>query len=247
MLDLTPEHFNRLIRMRKRNLPVRLEVQLESSFGPHVGTENVLAELRGGDKADEVVIVGAHLDSWHGGTGATDNAVGVATVLEAMRILTSIRAPLRRSVLVAFWGGEELGLAGSRAFVRRYSADQAAKVSGYLNIDYGSGRIRGLYLQGNVRLKSLFDEWLSGLGDGTLVATLRTTLGSDQASFERAGIPGLSFVQDPLDYEQRTHHTSMDVGDYVTVDDVRANATILAGVIVRVANADDLLPRNEPQ
>jgi carboxypeptidase Q len=220
---------------------------LESSFGPHVGTENVLAELRGGDKADEVVIVGAHLDSWHGGTGATDNAVGVATVLEAMRILTSIRAPLRRSVLVAFWGGEELGLGGSRAFVRRYSADQAAKVSGYLNIDYGSGRIRGVYLQGNARLKPLFDEWLSGLGDGTLVATLRTTLGSDQASFERAGIPGLSFVQDPLDYEQRTHHTSMDVGDYVTIDDVRANATILAGVIVRVANADDLLPRHEPQ
>ena len=253
MADLAPEHFNRLLRLVQRKVPVRLEMNLESSFHPHSGTENVLGEMPGSDRSDEVVLVGAHLDSWHGATGATDNAIGVAIVLEAVRILTTVRVPLRRSVHIAFWGGEEVfNLAGSRGYVQRYLVDRNGqpndahrKLSAYLNVDYGSGRIRGIYLQGNEKLEPLFDSWLAGVADGTLVATRRTTLGSDQAAFERVGIPGLSFIQDPLNYEQRTHHTNMDEPDYIVLDDARQSAATLATVIYKIANADALLPRKD--
>jgi carboxypeptidase Q len=250
MIDLAPEHFNRILRLAQRAIPVRLEVNLASSVHEPAGIANVIGEIPGGDGSQEVVIVGAHLDSWHGGTGATDNAAGVAAVLEAVRTLTTLRVPLRRTVQIAFWGGEELGRVGSRGYVQRYllhadgtPTEAARRVSAYLNLDYGSGRIRGIYLQGNEALKPLFDEWLIGVGDGGLVATLRSTLGSDQATFERIGAPGLSFIQDPLNYEQRTHHTTMDVSDYVVVDDVKDSAATLASVIYRIANADALLPR----
>ena len=251
MLDMTPEHFNRLLRLTQRKIPVRLEVRLDSQFHEHTGTENVIGEVTGNERADEVVLVGAHIDSWHGGTGATDNAAGVATVLEAVRLLSTMQPTLRRSVHVAFWGGEELfNFAGSRGYAQRYLLDPTGqpndahrRLSAYLNLDYGSGRIRGIYLQGNDKLKPLFDTWLSGIGDGSLVATTRTTLGSDQATFERIGIPGLSFVQDPLNYEQRTHHTTMDEPDYVVLSDLRQSAATLANVIYRIANADSLLPR----
>jgi Zn-dependent M28 family amino/carboxypeptidase len=250
MFSLAPEHYNRLLRLLRRNVAVRLEAHLEAAFHERKGTENVIAEIRGGDNAEEVVLVGAHLDSWHGGTGATDNAVGVAAVLEAARILATLPAPPRRTVQVAFWGGEELGLAGSQGYVRRYLVDRNGgkteawqKLSAYFNLDYGAGRIRGVYLQGNSQLKPLFDEWLAQIGDGELVATLRTTLGSDQASFERVGVPGLSFVQDPLSYEVRTHHTNMDEADYVSLDNLGSNAATLAAVIYAVANADQMLPR----
>jgi Zn-dependent M28 family amino/carboxypeptidase len=215
-----------------------------------MGIENVLAEIPGGDKADEAVLVGAHLDSWHGGTGATDNAANVATLLEAARILAALPIPPRRTVQFAFWDGEELGLAGSRGYVRQHlvhaNGEQTAahsKLSAYFNLDYGAGRIRGVYLQGNARLKPLFGQWLAPIGDGSLIATLRSTLGSDQASFEKIGIPGLSFVQDPLSYEARTHHTNMDDASYVSIDDLRANADVLAAVIQAVANAEAMLPR----
>ena len=249
-LDLTPEHYNRLLRLVLRGIPVRLEVHLDASFTASRGTENVLAEIPGGDKADEVVLVGAHLDSWHGGTGATDNAANVATLLKAARTLAALPAPPRRTVQIAFWDGEELGLAGSRGYVREHLVDTSGektgayrKISAYLNLDYGAGPIRGVYLQGNAHLKPLFDRWLASIGDGKLVATLRTTLGSDQASFERIGIPGLSFVQDPMSYEARTHHTNMDEASYASIDDLLANAVTLAAVIQAVANADEMLPR----
>jgi Zn-dependent M28 family amino/carboxypeptidase len=254
MFDLAPEHFNRLLRLALRNVPVRLEVRLDSQFHEPAGTENVLGEILGGDKADEVVLVGAHVDSWHVGTGATDNAAGVAAVLEAVRILTTLRVPLRRTVRIAFWGGEELGRLGSRGYVASYLIGPTGtrlpeydKLSGYLNIDYGSGRIRGVYLQGSAPLKPLLEPWLRGLGDGGLVATVRSTLGSDQASFERVGIPGLSFIQDPLNYEQRTHHTNMDHADYVLADDVADSAATVAALIYRVANAPATLPRKAAQ
>jgi hypothetical protein len=251
MFNLAPEHYNRLLRLVRRGIAVELEAQLESRFHEHVGTENLFGELRGSDRADEVVIVGAHLDSWHGGTGASDNAIGVAVVLEAARILTALPAPFRRTVVFAFWGGEELGLAGSRAYVDRYLTSpstgeltpQGNRVSSYINLDYGGGRIRGIYLQGNRALKPLFDGWLAGVGDGTLVSTLNVTLGSDQGSFERAGIPGLSFIQDPMNYERRTHHTNMDDRDHVRLEDAQYNAATLASIIYRIANAENPLPR----
>ncbi len=250
MFDLAPEHFNRLLRFVQRGMPAKLEVNLQASNHEPAGTENILGEIPGTDRADEIVLVGAHLDSWHGATGATDNAVNVAVVLEALRILRTAHVPLRRSIQVAFWGGEEFGLAGSKAYVQQHLVDQSGghtaawdKVSCYLNLDYGSGRIRGIYLQGNVALKPLVDHWLPDLGDGTLVATLRSTLGSDQASFDRVGLPGLSFIQDPLDYESRTHHSTMDTSDYVIVDDMKDSAVTLASVIYKLANTDARLPR----
>ena len=161
----------------------------------------------------------------------------------------------RLEPMLAFWQGEELfNLAGSRGYIQRHLIDERGqpttahqRVSAYLNLDYGSGRIRGLYLQGNQALKPLFDRWLADIGDGTLVATLRTTLGSDQGAFEATGIPGLSFIQDPLNYEQRTHHTNMDEPDYVVLEDARASAVALASIIYEIANAADLLPRKGPK
>lgn len=250
-VDLTPEHFNRLLSFAQRGENAEIEVDVHVQTTAASGIHSVIGDLPGSDRADEVVMVGAHLDSLPGATGATDNATGVVTVLEALRLLTARHTPLRRTVRVAFWGGEELGLQGSRAYVRHQLQDDqghptpsAARVSAYFNLDYGSGRIRGVYLQGRRPLKPLFDRWLGEIdGQGELVATLRTTLGSDQAMFERAGIPGLSFVQDPLDYETRTHHSTMDLSDYVRIPDVAASATTLAAILERVANAPDLLPR----
>jgi hypothetical protein len=250
-VDLTPEHFNRLLSFAQRGEAAEIELEVDVQMTTASGIHSVIGDLPGSDRADELVMVGAHLDSLHGATGATDNATGVVTVLEALRLLAARHTPLRRTVRVAFWGGEELGLQGSRAYVRRHLQDDegrptpiAARLSAYFNLDYGSGRIRGVYLQGRRPLKPLFDTWLREIDShGGLVATLRTTLGSDQASFERAGIPGLSFVQDPLDYEMRTHHTTMDLRDYVRVPDVAGSAAVLAAVLERVANAPDLLPR----
>ncbi|HVZ20449.1 MAG TPA: M20/M25/M40 family metallo-hydrolase [Vicinamibacterales bacterium] len=250
-VDLTPEHFNRLLSFAQRGENAEIELNVEVQTTTASGIHSVIGDLAGSDRADEIVMVGAHLDSLPGATGATDNATGVVTVLEALRLLVARNTPLRRTVRVAFWGGEELGLQGSRAYVRRHLQDDqgrptpsAARLSAYFNLDYGSGRIRGVYLQGRRSLKPLFDRWLGEIDSrGELVATLRTTLGSDQAMFERAGVPGLSFVQDPLDYEMRTHHTTMDLSDYVRIPDVAASAATLAAILERVANAPDLLPR----
>jgi carboxypeptidase Q len=251
-VDLTPEHYNRLLAYAQRGESVEIELEVDVQFTPASGIRSVLGDLPGSGHADEVVMVGAHLDSLHGATGATDNAAGVVALLEAIRLLTTRATPLQRTVRVAFWGGEELGLQGSRAYVRRHLQDaegrstpSAQRLSAYFNLDYGGGRIRGVYLQGRRSLKPLFDAWLAEIGGGSgMVATLRSALGSDQAMFERAGIPGLSFVQDPLDYETRTHHTTMDLGAYVRPADLAASAATLAALLERVANAPDLLPRH---
>jgi Zn-dependent M28 family amino/carboxypeptidase len=213
------------------------------------GVRNVLAELPG-ERDDEVVIVGAHLDSLHGGTGATDNAAGVVTLLEAVRMMAARAAPWRRTVRIALWGGEELGLHGSRDYIRRHfrGADgqanaAAAQVSAYLNLDYGGGAIRGVYLQGRAPLKPLFEAWFRELPGGPFVTTLRSALGSDQGAFERAGIPGLSFVQDPLNYDTQTHHTTMDLPDHVSTDVLAASARTLAALVERLAMAPSPLPR----
>ena len=250
-VDLTPEHYNRLFAYAQRGESAEIELEVDVHFTPAAGIQSVVGDLRGSERADEIVMVGAHLDSHHGATGATDNASGVVTVLEALRLLAARDTRLRRTVRVALWGGEELGLQGSRAYIRRHLQDEhgqptpsAARLSAYFNLDYGSGRIRGVYLQGRRPLKPLFDTWLAEIGGSAgAVATLRSTLGSDQAMFERADIPGLSFIQDPLDYETRTHHTTMDLSAYVRTADIAASAATLAAVLERVANAPKLLPR----
>ena len=171
---------------------------------------NVIAELPGGKKKDEVVMLGAHLDSWHAGTGATDNAAGSAVVLEAMRILKALDLPLDRTVRLALWGGEEQGYFGSRAYVREHFADpvtmalkpEHAQLSGYFNLDNGTGKVRGVYLQGNDMMRPLFEAWLAPFRDlGVTTISNRNTGGTDHETFDQVGLPGFQFIQDPLDYE----------------------------------------------
>lgn len=248
--DLAPEHFNRIIRLLRHRVPVTLEVDLSSEFHG-AGTVNLLAEIPGTDKADELVVAGAHLDSWHGGTGATDNAVGVAVLLETARILAASGNARRRTIRFAFWDGHELGTIGSRSYAALHlkdpdsgsPKDEYGRTSCYFNLDYGAGRIRGVYLQGRMELKDTFESWLAGVDGEKLVASPRTTLGSDQATFERLGIPGISFIQDPLNYEVRTHHTSMDLPDYASPDDMMHAVRVLAHLLMEAANAEQPLPR----
>jgi carboxypeptidase Q len=252
VIDLVPEHYNLLVRLGKRKIPVRLEIELRSQFLGSAGVKNLFADIPGADKKDEFVLVGAHLDSWHCGTGATDNAGNVAVLLESARILSSLKLPLRRTIRFAFWDGHEYGLLGSRGYAEKHLVDpitnkktrEYARLSCYFNLDYGSGRIRGLYLQGRTELKKTIGSWLVKDLDGRpIILSPRTTLGSDQAIFEGVGIPGLSFVQDPLNYERRTHHTNMDVSDYISVDDLRHSVLVLTQLLYNAAMSEEPLTR----
>jgi hypothetical protein len=250
IFDLAAEHYNRIVRLLQHGVPVQIEADLQTE-SHESGVLNLLADLRGTDKRDEVVIVGAHLDSWHGGTGATDNAANVAVLLETARILAASGIRPRRTIRFAFWDGEELGLIGSRGYVARHLLDPKSgqrksaheATSCYFNIDFGGGRIRGVYLQGRTELQTTFASWLGKIAGEKLVASPRTTLGSDQASFEKAGVPGISFIQDPLDYMIRTNHTTMDVSDYIAIADLKHNVRVLANLLLDAANADEKLPR----
>jgi hypothetical protein len=250
---LTPEHYNRVLRLLDSGIPVKLEVDIAARFiDDRTDSANVVAEIPGRTKAGEVVMIGAHLDSWHGGTGATDNAAGSAVMIEVMRILKTLNLPMDRTVRMALWGGEEQGLLGSRAYVSTHFADRAdmrpkpehAKLSGYFNVDNGTGKIRGVYLQGNDRMRPIFEEWFkpfADLGAGTI--SIRNTGGTDHTSFDAVGLPGFQFIQDPIEYDTRTHHLSMDVYDRVQAADLRQMAAIVASFVYNAATRADLLPR----
>jgi carboxypeptidase Q len=251
------EHYGRLLRTLQKStaanpLAVTIEMEVKNTFHDDPMSFNVVGELPGTDKADEVVMLGAHFDSWHGGTGATDNAAGSAVMMEAMRILKQSGVRLRRTVRIALWGGEEQGLLGSRAYVANHFANPAdmmlkpahAKVSAYFNVDNGTGAIRGIYLQGNEAVRPIFETWMQpfvNLGMGTL--TVRDTRGTDHLAFDAVGLPGFQFIQDPVEYGTRTHHSSMDVYERVQEEDMRKNAVIVAAFVYHTANRDDLLPR----
>ena len=197
-------------------------------------------------------MVGAHLDSWHGGTGATDNATGCAVALEAIRILAALKLEMKRTVRIALWDGEEQGLHGSRAYVREHFGDPVtmerkpghAGLSGYFNLDNGTGKIRGVYLQGNDMMRPIFDSWLGPFRDlGADTVSIRNTGGTDHLSFDAIGLPGFQFIQDPLDYGTRTHHSDLDVVDHVEESDLMQAAAIMASVIYHAANREELLPR----
>ena len=203
-------------------------------------------------KKSELVMLGAHLDSWHGATGATDNAAGCAVVLEAVRILAALELPMDRTVRLVLWGGEEQGLHGSRGYVRKHFADpismtlekEHAKLSGYFNIDNGSGKIRGVYLQGNDMMRPIFDAWLAPFRDlGVTTISIRNTGGTDHLSFDAVGLPGFQFIQDPLEYLTRTHHSNLDEVTHVVEADLMPASAILASLVYHAANRDDMLPR----
>jgi hypothetical protein len=250
---LTPEHYNRVLRLLDAKIPVKLEFEIQAKFlDDRTDSVNVIGEIPGGRKRDEIVMIGAHLDSWQGGTGATDNAAGCAVMIEAMRILKTLDLPMDRTVRMALWGGEEQGLLGSRAYVNEHFANREdmklkpehAKLAGYFNVDNGSGKIRGVYLQGNDAMRPVFEAWFKpfqDLGAGTI--SIRNTGGTDHQNFDAVGLPGFQFIQDGLEYNSRTHHSNMDVYDRVQRADMAQMAAIVASFVYNAATRDELLPR----
>jgi len=197
-------------------------------------------------------MIGAHLDSWQGGTGATDNAAGCAVMMEAMRILKTLNLPMDRTVRMGLWGGEEQGLFGSKAYVKEHFADpedmkikpEHTKLSGYFNVDNGSGKIRGVYLQGNDAMRPVFQAWFKPFEDvGASTISIRNTGGTDHQSFDAVGLPGFQFIQDWLDYDSRTHHSNMDVYDRVQRADMMQMSAIVASLVYNAANRNEMLPR----
>jgi len=253
MVVLTPEHYNRIARLLDHKIPVKLEFNVEARFiDDRTDSVNVIGEIPGGRKRDEVVMIGAHLDSWHSGTGATDNAAGSAVMIEVMRILKTLNLRLDRTVRLALWSGEEQGLLGSRAYVTEHFGaredmklkPEHAKLAGYFNVDNGSGKIRGVYLQGNDAMRPIFQAWLKPFEDlGATTISIRNTGGTDHQSFDAVGLPGFQFIQDPLEYDSRTHHSNMDVYDRVQRGDMMQMAAIVASFVYDAANRDQLLPR----
>jgi carboxypeptidase Q len=251
-VTIAVEHYGRIIRTLQKNQPVRIDMDVKNTFYDDLMSFNVVGEIPGSDKADELVMLGAHFDSWHTGTGATDNAAGSAVMMEAMRILKQSGVPLRRTVRIGLWGGEEQGLLGSRQYVTDTFADRATmtlkpahgKLAGYFNVDNGTGAIRGVYLQGNEAVAPIFETWMkpfANLGMNTL--TIRDTGGTDHLAFDAVGLPGFQFIQDPVEYNTRTHHSNMDVYERIQEEDMRKNAVIVASFVYLTANRDQLLPR----
>jgi Zn-dependent M28 family amino/carboxypeptidase len=250
-----------MIRQLQQGIALTLEITLETGFTPAEPGFNVIGEISGTDLKDEVVMIGAHLDSWHSSTGATDNAVGSSVMMETMRLIKSLGEKPRRTIRIALWGGEEQGLLGSRSYVRRklgerldqrYPYDsirlthEGRRFSVYLNMDYGAGKYRGIYLQGNEAAVPIFKQWVKPFkDDGAATISLRNATGTDHLSFDAIGLPAFQFIQDPLEYATRTHHANMDVYDKVVEADLKHNAVMTALFAWMAANREELIPRDE--
>jgi hypothetical protein len=266
------EHYNRLVRMIKQGETLKIAVDLSVQFhDDDLMAYNTVAEIPGTDLKEEVVMLGGHMDSWHSGTGATDNAAGVAAAMEAARILKALDLKPRRTVRVALWTGEEQGLLGSRAYVAKHfgkspaslfgaptpagatkaseSPDSAQtrefeKFSAYFNLDNGTGKVRGVYLQGNESVHPIFRKWLQPFRElGAQTLTPSNTGGTDHQSFDGIGLPGFQFIQDEIEYNSRTHHSNMDVYDRIQADDMKQASVILATFVYNTAQMDEKLPR----
>lgn len=253
------EHYNRMVRQLQNGIGVTLEMAMQVDFTTAAPGFNVIGEIPGKDLSEEVVMIGAHLDSWHSANGTTDNAVGSAVMLETMRLLMTLGEQPRRTIRIALWGGEEQGLIGSRSYVKRklgerldlsypYDSlqltDEGKKFSVYFNMDNGTGKYRGVYLQGNEDVLPIFREWVKPFeeeGAGTL--TLRNTSGTDHLSFDAIGLPAFQFIQDPIEYGTRTHHANMDLYDKAVEEDLKHNAVMTALFTWMAANREELIPR----
>ena len=250
---VTSEHYNRIARLIGDKTKVELAVNLKTrASDAAVDAYNVIAEIPGGSKKDEIVMVGAHFDSWHSGTGATDNGAGSAVMMEVVRILKALDLKMDRTVRIGLWSGEEEGLLGSKAYVKEHFGDPKtmkltsahATLSGYFNLDNGSGKIRGVYLQNHDAMRPLFADWLAPFRDlGVNTITIRNTGGTDHLSFDAVGLPGFQFIQDPLDYSTVTHHSSMDVYDHAVAGDLMQCSAVIAAVVYDAATRKEMLPR----
>lgn len=252
------EQYNRILRMLERGMRVTMEMNLDVAWSKADSTYNIIAEIPGTDLKDDIVMIGAHFDSWHGGTGTTDNATGVVVCMEAMRILTALDLKPRRTIRIGLWGGEEQGLLGSRAHVRKHFGQRdtseeepsikltpaGEKFSVYFNNDNGTGKVRGVYMQGNEAARPVFRAWLKpfeSMGASTL--TIRNTGGSDHESFIGLGLPGFQFIQDDIEYFPLTWHSTMDLYERAIAEDLMHNAVIMAAFAYNAAMRDELFPR----
>jgi Zn-dependent M28 family amino/carboxypeptidase len=271
-LIMAIEHWERIARILDRKEDVELEVNLKTKITDEPSAANTIAEIPGTDKKGEVVMLGAHMDSWHAGTGATDNGAGVAATMEAIRILKALGVKPRRTIRIALWSGEEQGLLGSRGYVsqhfasrpeRRETADddgmpsflrpptgpltikpEHAKLSAYFNLDNGTGRVRGVYAQENAAVVPIFEKWIEPLKDlGVTAVTMRNTSGTDHLSFDAVGLPGFQFIQDEVEYETRTHHTNMDVYERLQKEDLMQASVVIACFVYNAAMRDAMMPR----
>jgi hypothetical protein len=288
-VTLSKEHYNRLIRMCESGEKLKMAVELAVQFyGEDLMAYNTVAEIPGTDLKDEVVMLGGHMDSWHSGTGATDNGAGVSVAMEAVRILQALNLKPRRTIRIALWSGEEEGLLGSRAFVKEHfgkspanmfgpqgpagnapavaargengngngssastkdSSDSVTKAafdkfSAYFNLDNGTGKIRGVYMQGNEAVRPIFRKWLQPFREmGASTLTISNTGGTDHQSFDGIGLPGFQFIQDEIEYDTRTHHSNQDVFDRIQGEDMKQASVIMAAFVYNAAMADQKLPR----
>ncbi len=271
-LTMATEHWSRIARLLQENKEVTLELNVVNTFYDDDPMQyDTIAEIPGTDKKDELVMLGAHLDSWHAGTGATDNGAGTIVMMEAVRILKALDIKPRRTIRIGLWSGEEEGLLGSQGYAEHHFGSrpplddpnmkgmptllrreagpvtvkpEQAKVSVYFNVDNGTGRIRGVYLQENEAVAPIFEEWMKPFKDlGMSTLTMRNTGGTDHLSFDAVGIPGFQFIQDPIEYESRTHHSNMDVYDRLQPDDLKQISVIVAGFVYDAAMRDQMLPR----
>lgn len=274
---MAAEHYARICRIMDLKVPVTLEIEVRNTiYDKDREGYNVVAEIPGTDKKGELVMLGGHLDSWTGGTGAVDDAAGCAVTMEAMRILAALGVKPRRTIRAALWTGEEEGFYGSRGYVVRHFGDtdrgslksidwesfeknwrkplgeskkllvqpDYSKISGYFNYDNGSGRIRGVYIQENFRVRPIFEEWMKPLRDlGVTTLALQSTDGTDHLPFDWIGIPGFQFIQDPIDYTPNLHHTNQDVYDHCVPEDLIQSAVVMATFVYHTAMREEMLPR----
>jgi Zn-dependent M28 family amino/carboxypeptidase len=253
-ITLAVEHYNRMVRVLDKGVAVKVELNVETKYYDETGMNgfNTIADIPGSDLASEIVMLGAHFDSHPYATGATDNATGSAAMMEAVRILKAIGVKPRRTIRLALWGGEEQGLLGSRAYVREHLADietmtlkpEHAKIAAYFNSDNGTGKVRGVWMQGNLAVRPIFEQWIAPLRDlGVTILSPRPVTSTDHLSFDNAGVPAFQFLVDRLEYNARTHHSNMDTFDRVQRDDMVQQATVIAVFAYDAAMRDEKLPR----
>jgi hypothetical protein len=271
-LTMASEHWTRIARLLQQKKDVTLELNVTNTFyDDDLMQYDTLAEIPGTDKKDEIVMLGAHLDSWHAGTGATDNGAGTIVMMEAVRILKALDIKPRRTIRIGLWSGEEEGLLGSQGYVEQHFGSrppmddpnmkgmptllrreagpvtvkpEQAKISAYFNVDNGTGKIRGVYQQENAAVAPIFESWMRPFKDlGMTTLSMRNTGGTDHLSFDAVGIPGFQFIQDPIEYETRTHHSNMDVYDRLQPEDLKQISVIVAGFVYDAAMRDQMLPR----